>query len=239
MIGLIFGRVVVPGMRAPGAGVGLPWAWARPTLHVGTPSVWATLSVQWVKLARTCGAEVGLHLALSQTRTPRGDTRRWVYPACVLGLTRTHGCRPWHDLRLMGPALRLNSLGSYVWTRYSWVLQQDSMLLGSASRPKANGSCVRTRTQPPWVWPRTQTLTLLGPTKDPTHFVRTHLVPTPLDPDTDLTSLSSDADPTPLGSGYDRPSPLRSEHGPKPLRSAPGRTQTQTRLGPDTNAPVL
>jgi len=26
MIGLIFGRVVVPGMRAPGAGVGLPWA---------------------------------------------------------------------------------------------------------------------------------------------------------------------------------------------------------------------
>jgi len=145
---------------------------------------------------RARGAGAGLPLALSQTRAPRGDTRCWVCPAYVLGLTRTHGWKPWRDPRLMGPTSGPSSLGSCVRTQYYWVLQHDSVLLGSVLGPKANGSCVRTRTQthPPWVQPQTQTQpSWVQPRTPPTW---------------------SEHRPNPLGSG----------HGPKPLRSTPGRT---------------
>jgi hypothetical protein len=88
---------------------------------------------------RTLGAGAGKPWVLSHTHVSCGDTWRWGCLACALGQTRAHGCRPWWDPRLMGPMSRPSSLRSpsgpkaqesYIKTQFSWVLQQDPVLLG-------------------------------------------------------------------------------------------------------------
>jgi hypothetical protein len=156
---------------------------------------WAALPVRWVRPARTWRWG---WLAIGAKPNPRTT---WGYQ--VLGLPcLCAGSDPYAWLETLA---RPKAHGSDVRTQYYWVLQHDSVLLGSVLGPKANGSCVRTRTHthPPWVQPQTQT--------QPS-WVRPRTPPT-----------WSEHRPNLIG--FRRvPNPLGSGHGPKPLRSTPGRT---------------
>jgi hypothetical protein len=97
-----------------------------------------------------------VNLGQTSLSRPKKPTAGTPHPSCCV---KTQFSWVWRqDLRLLGPASRLNFLGTCIKTQLSWVRFQYSRLMGPASGPNSNGSCVRTQ----FSWVRRQVPTLIG-----------------------------------------------------------------------------